>query len=238
MDKITSLLEPGILTIGCDASAPGPMHSDNPNSPDFEGFEVDLMKSVASRLKLSIKYKSALWIDLVNELKQGKLDVICTAATITAERQGIFDFSHPYLECQLAVTVNNQSPIQNLGDLENKVIGAQLATIAEDFVRKNVKAKEIRPFRINVDAYGALRVGELDAIVDDSPIAQWFVMSTPELKLATHIAGTDFQYALMFRKGNDELREAVNNILTQIEADGSYDKFYKKWFGEITLKRG
>jgi hypothetical protein len=46
MNKNLSLLEPGKLSIGVDASAPLPLHSD-PNLPDFEGFEVDLVKSVA-----------------------------------------------------------------------------------------------------------------------------------------------------------------------------------------------
>ena len=236
MCKLQSLLEPGILTIGCDASAPMPLHSDNPNSPDFEGFEVDLMKSVTSRLGLSVKYKSVLWSEIIDELRQGKIDAICTAATITAEREQIVDFSNPYLDFQLAVIINQQSQVLGFEDLEDRAIGVRLATSAEKFVRENAKAQEIHTFHMNIDAYEALRVGKVDAIVDDSPIAQWFVRSTPELKMITTIAGTDSQYAVMFRKGNDELREVFNKVLVQIEADGSYDKFYQRWFGESVLK--
>ncbi len=115
-------------------------------------------------------------------------------------------------------------------------MAVRIATSAEEFIRKNVKAKEIYTFHMNTDTYESLRIRkvlrEVDAVVDDSPIAQWFVSSTPGLRLATTIAGTDSQYAIMFRKGNDELREAVNKTLKQIKADGSYDKFYQKWFGE------
>jgi hypothetical protein len=40
-----SLIEPNVLTAGCAAAAPLPLHSDF-NSPCCEGFEVDLMKPV------------------------------------------------------------------------------------------------------------------------------------------------------------------------------------------------
>ena len=80
------LIEPSVLTVGCDAAAPLPLHSDF-NSSDFEGFEVDLMQAVSSHLGLPVKYKSALWSEIIEELKQGRLDVLCSAATITEERK-------------------------------------------------------------------------------------------------------------------------------------------------------
>jgi len=37
---------------------------------------------------------------------------------------------------------------------------------------------------------------------------------------------------MMFKKGNHELCRAINNALTETQADGAYAEFYKKWFGE------
>jgi ABC-type amino acid transport substrate-binding protein len=135
MNKNLSLIDPGILSIGVDASAPLPLHSD-PTLPDFEGFEVDLMKSVTARLGVSVSYKNALWSKLIDDL------------------------------------------------------------------------------------------------LEDSPIAQAFVRSTPGLRLAATIPGTDAQYGTMFRKGDDELRIAINDALAKIEADGTYAEIYRKWFNE------
>jgi ABC-type amino acid transport substrate-binding protein len=59
MNTNLPLIEPGVLGIGVDASAPLPLHSD-PNLPDFKGFEVDLMKAVAARVGVSVSYKNAL----------------------------------------------------------------------------------------------------------------------------------------------------------------------------------
>jgi polar amino acid transport system substrate-binding protein len=75
-----------ILSIGVDASAPLPLHSD-PRLPAFEGFEVDLMKSVANRLGVQVSYKNALWSELLDYLVEARVDMICTASTITKERK-------------------------------------------------------------------------------------------------------------------------------------------------------
>ncbi len=90
------LIQPSILTIGVDASAPPPLHSD-PDAPDFDGFEVNLTKAIAERLGLSVKYKSALWSECISNLQAGRIDMICTAATITESRKKVVDFSLPYL---------------------------------------------------------------------------------------------------------------------------------------------
>ncbi|MGH9881114.1 MAG: transporter substrate-binding domain-containing protein [Pyrinomonadaceae bacterium] len=41
---------------------------------------------------------------------------------------------------------------------------------------------------------------------------------------------------MMFRKGNDELRIAINDALTSIGADGTYDKIYRRWFAENSAR--
>lgn len=236
MNKNLSLIEPNILTIGVDASAPLPLHSD-PGLPNFEGFEVDLMKSVAGRLKIPVSYKNSLWTKLLHDLVDGRVDMICTASTITKERKEIVAFSQPYLDIRLAIVTRNESSIETLADIGDRIVGVRLATTAEDFLRRYARAKSIRTlsirtFDMNTDAYKTLQAGEMNAVIDDSPIAQSFADSTPGLKLAGTIPGTEAQYAMMFRKGNDELRIAINDALTSIGADGTYDKIYRRWFAE------
>ncbi len=231
MSEHLPLIESGVLTIGIDASAPPPFHSDFASS-EFEGFEVDLTKAVAARLGLSVKYKSALWSNIMSDLQEGKLDMICTAATITEDRKRIVSFSKPYFDIQLAIVSGSVSSIQKLEDLKDKVIGVRTTTIAEDFARKHAKAKLIRTFHMNTESYKALQEGQLDAVIDDFPIAKSFTKLISGLKLAATIPGTEAQYGMMFAKRNDELRQAVNRALTEIKADGTYAESYKKWFGE------
>ena len=136
------LIESGILGVGVDTSAPLPLHSD-PNLPDFRGFEVDLMKSVAGRVGISVRYGNALWSKLMDDLLEGRIDMICSAATITEQRKETLDFSRPYLDIKLAIVVKNGSSIKTLADMRDRIVGVRIATSGEDFLRTNAQVKAI-----------------------------------------------------------------------------------------------
>jgi polar amino acid transport system substrate-binding protein len=233
MSEPLALIQPGALTVGVDASAPGALHSD-PAAPGFEGFEVDLMTDVATRLGLAYRYRGGLWADLIDELRHGTLDAIVTAATVTEERKRLVDFSDPYFEYRLAIVVRRRSAMRTPADLARRTVAVRVATTAEQFVRSTVNAREVRTFHMNVDAYEAVRAGRVDALVDDAPIAQWFVDRIPELELASTVDGTDSQYAVMIRRGNEPLRRALNRALSEVRADGTYDRLFERWFGRTT----
>jgi ABC-type amino acid transport substrate-binding protein len=231
------LVQPGALTIGVDASAPGALHSD-PSAPGFAGFEVDLMTEVAGRLGLLYRYRGGRWAGLIDELRQGRLDAIVTAATITEERKRLVDFSEPYLEYRLGIAVRRGSAIRTLADLGRKRLAVRIATTAEQFARARAQAAEILSYHTNVEACEALRAGVVDAWVEDGPIAQWFADHIPELELAGTIEATEAHYAIMFRKGNDAVRRAVDQVLAQVKADGTYDRLYERWFSRGAAGEG
>jgi ABC-type amino acid transport substrate-binding protein len=207
------------------------LHSGHPG----EGFEVDLLREVAARSNFEIRYVSALWQNLTQRLLNGELDAICTAATITDERKMQFDFSEPYLQYELAVVTRRDNPLlQSVADLAGKTVGVRTATTAEEYVRRHVaeKAKVIRTYHFNTDAYSALRASELDAVVDDDPIARGFAGLLPDVRVAARIMGTTSQYGIMFPKGRDELRTTVDVALRSLREDGTYHALHRKWFGE------
>ena len=216
------------MTVGLDASPALPFHTGHPG----EGFEVDLLGAIAARLGFSVRYESALWTKILAQLRERKLDMVCTAATITEERRKIVDFSRPYFEFELAIVTAGNNAIRGLRDLDGRALGVRTATTAEQFLRSNVRAKSIRVFDMNVDAYHALLAGELDAVLDDEPIAKAFEKRLPGLKVIATIAGTKMQYGMVFAKGNDGLRLAVDDALSQLDRDGTYTRLYRKWFGE------
>jgi ABC-type amino acid transport substrate-binding protein len=225
------LLEPGFLTVGVDLSSPGALHSD-PSATPFEGFEVDLMTDVAARLGLVYRYRSGLWAGLMDRLREGQLDVIVTAATVTESRRRFVDFSAPYFDYQLAIAVRHGSAIRTLADLHGRPLAVRIATTADEFVSGMAGAAEIARYHSNDDVCDALRTGVVDAWIDDGPIVQWFAARIPGLQLAGSIAGTDSQYAIMVRKGNDALRDAIDRALADAKTDGTYARLYARWFGQ------
>ena len=218
---------PAVVTVGLDASPPFPLQSGHPG----EGFEVDLLRAVADRVGVELRYQSALWSSLVERLLDGRVDMICSAATITAERKRAVDFSAPYLEFELAVVVRAEAhPDPVSGELDGLAVGVRAATTAEQHVRAARAPRLVRTYDFNTDAYAALASGEVDAVVDDHLIARGFASSTPGLRVATTLDGTTSGYGIMFAKGRDALREAVDDALDRLRRDGTRDRLVRTWF--------
>jgi len=222
----------GILTIGIDASAPGPFHSAVPGTPWFTGFDIDMTSEIARLLSLTPHFTENLWSSIFQALHQRQFDLVCTACTITEERRKIVDFSEPYFDTELVLVTRKGFKVSCLEDPQVKKIAVRITTVAEEVVRARAKAKLILTYDFNEDAYNALVAGEADAVIDDAFIAPHFVPERPLIRVAGPVPNTKFQYGMMFSKGNDALREAVNQALATIKTNTTYDQIYKRWFGK------
>jgi ABC-type amino acid transport substrate-binding protein len=226
------LLTPGVLTVGIDASPPAPLHMGEPDTPGFSGFEVDLMAALAAHLGVALRHRSVLWRDILQELENGRLDVVCTAATVSAERSERVAFSAPYLDIRLAIVARPDAPIHSIDDLKGAHVGVRVATTAAEYVWRHARPRSITLFDMNDDVYAAVAGRKVDAAIDDSPIASWFVRNRSGLALVSLIPGTEAQYALMVARNHVALRTALDDALSRIRQDGQYAAIHRRWFGE------
>lgn len=225
------LITPGVLMVGIDASPPPPLHMGEPDSPDFSGFEVDLMAAIAGDLGLAVRHRSVLWRDMLRELEGARLDLVCTATTISPERATRVAFSAPYLDIQLALVTRRDARLRSIDEVKGRHVGVRVATTAAEYVWKHAHARRITFYDMNEDAYAAVAAGEVDAAVDDSPIAAWFVCHRSDLAPVTLLPGTDAQYALMIAQDKVALQRALDDALSRIRGDGRYAAIHRRWFG-------
>lgn len=226
-------LREGVLVIGVDASAPGPFHSGVPGTPYFKGFDVDLTSEIARLLGLVPQFCEFLWSSIFQAINRHHFDLVCTACTITEERKKLVDFSDPYFDTELALIARRSSNIHNLEEPRVQRIAVRIATVAEEAVRARVGTRTIRTYHFNEEVYGALAAGEVDAVVDDALIAAYFVQARREIGIVGPVPGTHLQYGLVLAKGNERLRFGVNRALATIKANGTYERIYSQWFGEV-----
>ena len=81
-----------------------------------------------------------------------------------------------------------------------------------------------------------LAAGDIDAIVDDSPIAKYFSHSVAGLQFTGVLPGTEAAYAIMVCKGNNELRAEINRVLEEMENDGTQQTLLFSWFGDAQAR--
>jgi ABC-type amino acid transport substrate-binding protein len=225
-----------VLTIGVDESPPPPLCYSLPDSPDFAGFEVDLMEAIARRLRLRLRWRSVYWRHAVEALTTGRLDAVCSAATITPQRLSEVDFSDPYLDSALILVTREIDPAPLDGELQGLVVGARVATVAEEYARAHCRAAAIKTFELNVSTYGALSRRLVDAVVDDEPIGGFFARTVTGLRAGAVLPGTCCQYGIMLARHRNDLRDALNDALAALRVDGTWQRLRRQWLEPASVR--
>jgi len=220
---------PGSILFGVDEAPPAPLNFGLPGSPDFRGFEVDLMHAVAGRLGLVPRFRSALWSEILAELTLHRLDVVCGAATETPERARVVTFTRPYLEITLVLVRRSGEPADDLRQLAGRNVGVRAGTEAERYLRTQVPTAKVRTFELNTEQYAALASGAVDAVIDDAPIAGHFARSTPGVTVVAALPGTRAHYAFVVAPDRETLRVALDSALMELETDGTLSRLRQTW---------
>ena len=231
-----STLAKRTIRVGIDDAPPAPMQLGNPDSGDFRGYVVDLLEEIARRAGFELSFRRALWSEIVRELVAGDIDLVCSAATVTKEREREADFCSPHLNLALAVV--KREGITRDASIEGLRIGVRRGTTAEHYAKHHEAPEPSQISESNEKLYASLAAGGLDAVIDDSPIAKYFSQSVTGLQFAGVLKGTEGAYAIMVRKGNHTLRAEINGALRGMEKDGTQQRLRFKWFGAGQVKEG
>lgn len=194
-----------------------------------------MVKALAQKAGIEVKFLNTPWEGIFNSLNQGDRDLLVSSITITPERKQTMDFSAPYFDAQQLMAVKKDSKIAKFTDLKKLKVGVQNGTTGDEVVTKlqgkdsaNVKRFESTPLALK-----ELEAGGVDAVVADNGVVVHYVNNNAGANFKT-ISDTSFaseQYGLAVKKGNAELLEKLNKGLAAIKTDGTYDKIYAQYFG-------
>ena len=222
-----------VYVVGTDA-AYAPFESQNEKG-EIVGFDIDVVKAVAAKAAIEVKFVNTPWEGIFNALGQGDRDMIVSAVTITDERKQTMDFSDPYFDAQQLIAVPANSKVARFADLKKLKVGVQTGTTGDEAVTKLLgkASNNIKRFESTPLALKELESGGVDAVVADNGVVIHYVANNPGGKFKT-VADKDFvpeQYGIALKKGNTELQAKLNQGLAAIKADGTYDRIYTQYFG-------
>jgi polar amino acid transport system substrate-binding protein len=222
-----------VVVVGTDA-AYAPFESQNEKG-EIVGFTVDVVKAVAAKAGLEVKFVNTPWEGIFNALTQGDRDMIASSVTITDERKQTMDFTQPYFDAQQLIAVKDNSKITKFADLKKAKVGVQTGTTGDEAVTKLLgkTSTAIKRYESTPLALKELEAGGVDAVVADNGVVIHYVANNPGGKFRT-VSDPEFvpeQYGFAVKKGNAELVGKLNQGIAAIKADGSYDTIYKKYFG-------
>ena len=232
-NSLEDIKKRGVFILGLDDSFPPLGYRDEDSN--IIGYDIDLAKEVSKRLGLEFKAQPIDWDAKEMELSTGKIDCIWNGFTITKEREEALSFTKPYLNNEQVLVVRNNSGIKSLSDAAGKVVGIQSGSSAQEAVEENKtfadSLKNIVFFKENVTALNDLEMGGVDGVVMDSVVAAFDIkVSSKPLNIVPEVLANE-AYGVAFRKEDVKLRDEVQKILEEMEADGTVEAISGKWFG-------
>lgn len=247
--KMSVVVLAGILSLGtftgCSKSEDVIVMGTNATFPPFEeiqgneivGFDVDISKIIAEKLGKTLKVEDMEFNQLLGAVASGKVDFVAAGMTVDEERAKQVDFSDNYfVSKQVIIVKEDNDNIVEAEDLVDKKVGVQLGTTGDIFVsgytsEENGGTIEVIQFDKGALAVAELSLGKIDAVVLDEEPAKKIVANYEGVKII-EAPFINENYALAVKKGNTELLEDINEILAEIQADGTYDALCEKYFGK------
>ena len=225
-------VEAGKLHMATNAAFPPyEMISDNGG---FEGIDVEIATAIAQKLGLELVVDDMEFGSVITSVQGGKSDIAMAGLTVTEERKQNVDFTESYATGVQVIIVPEGSDIQTAADLANdKMIGVQDGTTGYIYCSDTVEnggfgEDHVTSYPNGAMAIEALKGGKVDAVVIDNEPAKAFVAANDGLK----ILDTEYiieNYAIGISKDNPGLRDAVNNALKELIADGTVKTIVDKY---------
>ncbi|THA74780.1 glutamate ABC transporter substrate-binding protein [Streptomyces sp. A0642] len=229
------------ITIGIKIDQPGI----GLKTPDgkYTGFDVDVATYVAKELGYdakNIEFKETKSADRETAIERGDVKFIAASYSINDERLQKVDFAGPYLLAHQDILVRaDDSTIKSPEDLNNK----KLCSVTGSTSAKNVKEK-LAP-KAQLQEYGGysecltgLENKVIDALTTDDSILAGYA-SQDAHKGKFKLAGfkmTNENYGIGLKKGDADLKKKINDALTKMVSDGSWEKAVKANFGPAGYK--
>jgi len=215
----------GRMVVGTSLDYPPFSYRDQQFQPT--GFDVALIREIASRLGVQTDIRDIAFDSLFTALDQQQIDVAIAAISVTPEREQLANFSTVYYvgeEGILAQANSAITTITTLSDLAGRRIGVQRGSVYETWLQRDLVdsgltvATNLFVYETADAAVRDLREQRLDLAIVDSNVASAAVAQGGVRRVGGGL--NQQRYAIAVRRGADALRNQLNTALVQMHNDG------------------
>ncbi|WP_373484189.1 transporter substrate-binding domain-containing protein [Acetobacterium sp.] len=228
-------LADGVLTAGTnDMYLPLEFRDEN---NQLVGFDIDLGQALADELGVKIEWVPTAWDGIFNGLNAKQYDIVLSGTSITEERLTGFNMTDPYLANGIViVSRKDATPAKTPKDLAGKTVGVQIETTA-DYAAEALKTQENVEYTVNkydamLDAFAALEGKQLDNIMTDISVAQFYTTLKPDVYAVSSDVLSNEPIGITVRKADTAFNEQLNTALDTLRENGKLTELSMKWFGQ------
>lgn len=203
------------------------------------GFTVDLWKAVAAEVGLNYTIVVLPFHQLLQQLKEGKVDVLINLAQSDERRQYV-DFTVPHVIVHGAIFVRKgNAAIHSENDLTGKSLIVLNGDLAHDYAMSRGWGQQLVLVDTAAEGVRLLASGRHDALLLNKLAGMQTIEALGLDNVVTLTPRLDFRqkFAFAVHKGQPELLYALNEGLAVVKSTGAYDNLYERWFGVYEAKK-
>ena len=198
------------------------------------GFDIEIANAICADMQVTCEIMAQDWDGIIPGLKAGKYDAIVAAMSVTPERAQQVAFTDPYFSNTLVFLAKKDSSFDpaKVTDINAHSIAAQRSTISSQWLENTYPKADMKLYDTLSNAFLDLGAGRVDAMISDKlPAIEW-LSSTSGNNYVLKGAEIDINdnFAIAVRPNDEALQAKINTSLSNIKANGTYDKINQKYF--------
>ena len=212
------------------------------------GHDGELARLIGAKLKRPVEFSNMKFMALIPALQSGKVELIVSGMTATAERRKSIDFTDPYFANSQVMLVRkavvgelpfekpeaaikDANKLVSIADLKDKRIGLLLGSVHDSYAAENYPKATLLQFKTPSDILLAVKSGKADVGMYTRETLIEILRNDPELGLLGESIFS-VPIGMGFNKDNSALREKFNEFLRQIVNNGVYSDMVERWMNQ------
>ncbi|MEZ2296456.1 transporter substrate-binding domain-containing protein [Variovorax sp. RCC_210] len=197
-----------------------------------QGLDVDVARLVAAKLGAKAELLPVTTANRIPYLQTRKADLVISTLGRNPEREKVIDFTVAYSPFFIAVFGPKAMAVKTPAELAGKSISVTRGSVDDaELTKVAPPSTELRRFEDNNATISAFVAGQVQLVATSAQVASTMMTKNPQL-------GSEFKFVLKdspnfigVAKGEDALRNKVNEILVEAKKNGELDKLSVKWLG-------
>ena len=225
------IMEKGVMTVGTEGTyQPFTYHDEN---DELTGYDVEVAKAIGEKMGVEVEFSEITWEGLLASLDNGTVDLVLNQVGVTDEREEKYDFTDPYLYSYIAlITTGDNTENTTPGNLhaERKLPSTYPVTMrpSQKNMRLDITASET--FSKDIEL---LTAGRTDCVINNTIAFNDYLVQKPDVDIKIVDVQEDADtVAIPIPKGNEDLVDAVNKAIKELQDDGTLTKLSEQFLGK------
>ncbi|MCR5590782.1 MAG: transporter substrate-binding domain-containing protein [Lachnospiraceae bacterium] len=236
-DHLERIKAAGKITVATEGAwSPFTYHDETTN--ELVGFDVEVAKEIAKRIGVEAEFAEGDFDGGLTGVSQGTFDMMANGVDVTDDRRQTFDFTDAYaFDRAVLVTRADNNDIHTFEDLAGRKtansVGSTYAQMGEKMGAEVVNVPTLG------ETMELVLNGTADATINANTSVRDYLNTTGNTELAVAAVDEELtEYAVPLKKGedNDSLRQAINDAISEMRADGTLSEISMKYFGSDITK--